>query len=151
MTQQNRWFTLAAALFVLLLVAPLAHAQGTEVRAHIPFPFTVANTSLPAGDYVLTQVDPDNPEAFALTDRAKSIEVLFETASSGRQETEATDGLTSPRLQFDVAGGKAFLTRLDLPSESLSRDVLTGERYKALAQAEDMEWQKKFVDVVVIG
>jgi hypothetical protein len=149
MSLRNRWFTLAAVLFALLCVAPLAQAQNLEVHAHIPFAFTVGDTSLPAGDYVLTQVEPDNPAAYALTDRAKNVEVVFETSDSGREEADRVAGLASPRLQFDTAGGKAFLTRLDLPSESLSRDVLTGTRYREMAPSVD--WQPKSVTCVAAG
>ena len=68
--------TLAFAAFLAAsLAVPSACAQGVVLRARVPFPFTVAETSMPAGNYLISSpssgviriANADNNMAAAVT------------------------------------------------------------------------------------
>lgn len=141
---RSYFLVLAAALVAALLAAPAAQAQ-IAWNASIPFSFTVADTSLPAGDYLVQEVDQNNPSTFALTNAERDVEVLFKTAPAG----EDLNGNT-PQLQFDVANGEAYLTAVAIPMEDLYRDVLPGDKYEAAKANDDLEWETKTVTIVVV-
>jgi len=52
----KRILLLAAATFAICLMTTASHAQAEQLklRFHIPFPFTVENTTFAAGEYEVT-------------------------------------------------------------------------------------------------
>lgn len=143
MRQRKLYLSLAAALLAALLVAPAAQAQ-IAWNASIPFSFTVADTTLPAGDYLVQEVDQNNPSTFALTNADRDIEVLFKTAPAGEQRPGEM-----PRLIFDTIDAAAYLSGVSIPMEQLHRDVLPGDRYEE-AMEKEMEMEEKVVTLVVV-
>lgn len=142
MRQTRQFLFVAAALLAALLIAPAAHAQ-IAWNANIPFDFTVADTTLPAGDYLVQEVDQNDPSTFALTDRDRGIEVLFKTAPAAEQRPGDT-----PRLTFDATQGQAFLTGISIPGEQLHRDVLPGDKYES-AKDDQMAMEEKVITLVI--
>jgi hypothetical protein len=64
----------AIALFVgaALMTANSATAQSSVVKVNVPFAFTVNNTFLPAGSY-LVGFDSANPELLVIRDRTNAV------------------------------------------------------------------------------
>ena len=58
-------FTMAACLVLVVLLAAAAQAQTAHLRliANIPFQFNVGDKTLPAGEYIVTQVNPASDHA----------------------------------------------------------------------------------------
>ena len=50
----KRISVLASLALAASLAIPGARAQDLSLKAHIPFPFTVVNTTMPAGDYLVS-------------------------------------------------------------------------------------------------
>src|SRR5215813_8600815 len=67
-------------LLSLLLVGSVqAQLPGTEIRASIPFDFSVRGITLPAGDYTITRIG-DEPAGLLMRNiHDKRKHVLFET------------------------------------------------------------------------
>jgi hypothetical protein len=150
MRQRKKLLTIAAALFAALLIAPLAHAQVT-LEAQVPFAFTVNDTTLPAGEYLITEVDQNDPSAFALTNAEKDVEVIFRTMNSGEHvEMETTDEKRS-ELVFMTAGDRAFLTEINIPGEALTREVVTDQDYERISEMNDEDWRERTIAVVVVS
>lgn len=73
------------------------------IHANIPFAFSVDNTRLPAGEYVISYVSQVGP-IMEIRDVDNNVSVLF--------TTESTEGLNEPAsadLVFDKIGNKDFL------------------------------------------
>jgi len=71
-------YVLALAVGIMLLPA-LAAAQVTDrITVTTKFPFTVGETKLPAGSYVIQPLD-DESEVFELSSTDGKMSVLFET------------------------------------------------------------------------
>ncbi len=53
----KRVLCLAAATFAICLMTTASHAQAEQLklRFHVPFPFTVENTTFAAGEYEVTE------------------------------------------------------------------------------------------------
>lgn len=100
---------LVAALAVLpLLAAAPAHAQGQDViEVHVPFPFVVENTTLPAGTYYIGRVDPADPGAMQLESQDQRTNVFFTT----NEDTDPKPPEQS-EIVFDELGGHHFLSEV---------------------------------------
>src|SRR6185295_3539020 len=97
---------IAMGCLLSLLVVGSVHAQlpGTEIRASIPFDFTVRGKTLPAGEYALTRIG-DEPSGLLIRNvRDKREHIVF--------ETEPKDARRIPRrnvLVFNRYGDSYFL------------------------------------------
>ncbi len=105
----------AIALFVAstLLTVGSAVAQDRQVKATVPFNFTVNNSWLPAGTYTIGS-NSDTPNLLSIRDRAKSVHIL-------------AMGLTDPRdsekvgkLVFHRYGNQYFLSEIRCGSASMN-------------------------------
>ena len=119
----------AGCLLTLLVVAGSARAQmpGTEIRASIPFDFTVRGRTLPAGDYELVRVT-DDPGGLMLRklDR-KHDHVVF--------ETEAMDVHNRARrseLVFNKYGDEYFLSEVVTAGEQNGRELTPSHAERTL-------------------
>jgi len=81
---------LVLGLLALGLVHGNAVAQTEMIIADIPFEFTVSNTTLPAGRYDITKVEPWE---FVLANAKGDVKVIF--------QTEPTENLSTPKV-FEV-------------------------------------------------
>jgi hypothetical protein len=82
-----------------------AFAQVTgPITAQIPFGFTVRDKSFPAGTYVLSNANDQNPNTMELRSKDGRHHILFTTeAATPRREP------AKPELVFDKAGNSYFL------------------------------------------
>jgi len=94
---------LVAAIALLGAGASQAGAQQDELKTHVPFAFVVSGVEMPAGDYVIQDVN-DSPDIVSITSRDGRRSVYAITIA-------ATDrGNTSePVVTFDKIGGRYML------------------------------------------
>jgi hypothetical protein len=86
-----------------------AQDQDTEpdLKANIPFRFTVADTSLPAGEYTIKRVDDTNPGALEIRSANNRVSVVFLTESA-----QAEHSPTKSDLVFNKVGSRYFLSQV---------------------------------------
>ena len=134
MKKENLRIFVLFALFTFLAVAPL-HAQSSrEQTANIPFSFTVADKTFPAGEYRVERLNPSSDKAAIAVKSADghlTKIVLTTPVQAGGEVRE------SAKLVFNRYGQQYFLaqvwtaaddTGLRLPQSkterSLSRDAV---------------------------
>jgi hypothetical protein len=103
----------AIALFVgaALMTVNSATAQSSVVKVNVPFAFTVNNTFLPAGSY-LVGFDSANPELLVIRDRTNAVK-----AWDFGQRSSIGEGNPSA-LVFHRYGSQYFLSEVRLESAS---------------------------------
>ena len=98
------WMSFAIAL-VVVATASVARAEEL-VKAYVPFAFIVGDSRLPAGDYIVKEVDSD-PSVISLTsaDGHQSTFTLTMASSSGELQAQ-------PQLVFEKFDDQYFLARV---------------------------------------
>lgn len=98
-------FGILAILMILSLsiVVPNMSAQ-TIAKATVPFPFTVGQTEMPAGNYIISSV---SDSAIAIMGREKGTNVVGLVRS---EQPKTNDGAT--KLVFHKYGDKYFLSQV---------------------------------------
>ena len=108
-----------------------ANAQirsDAQIRANIPYSFVVNNTTLPAGGYVITVVDPLASVLKIRSANGKTA-VLFDT------ETVAVPGLAPhTELVFDKIGETYFLSRVFLEGDGGGNQLLKSKMQRRLEE-----------------
>jgi hypothetical protein len=127
--------TSTIALFVLASFFTIQRASAQDTRLSkvtIPFAFTVNDTALPAGKYVVSSLSVESPDTLVIASRDfhHPISVIVMTSPSGRVNR---DHLT--RLVFNTYGGRYFLR--EIVSRTNSTDaILSISRKEKKAVAE---------------
>lgn len=119
-------------LFALSLAAPAAIAQdkqAVQLVVDIPWPFTVENTTLPAGRYMIDQAR-DMEWEWTIADAKGAVKVLFST-----EPAEMAKPPKSYEATFDVVGDHHFLVSLWLASD-------TGGFYIPMTRSEKAVWKQ---------
>ena len=118
----KRFFGLmvASCLLTLLVMAGSARAQmpGTEIRASIPFDFTVRGQTLPAGDYELMRVTEDPSGLMLRKVDGKHEHVVFET-----EAVDIRDIAHKSELVFNQYGERYFLSEVVTAGEQTGREL----------------------------
>ena len=101
---------------VLLAAAPLSFAQGRtgELKASIPFPFVVADQTLPAGKYTITPLG----ETFFRIYGAGNVGVLVHTHS-----TERTEPASATKMVFRRYQDTQLLSEIWIAGNRIGRQV----------------------------
>jgi hypothetical protein len=126
----KRILCLAAATFAICMITTASHAQAEnlKLRFHVPFPFTVENTTFAAGEYEVTE-----PAHLILELRnVGSQAAAFEHATPVRSGKK-TDGRT--RLTFHLYGSEYFLAAVSDGSYQSTYDLRLSKEEKRLADA----------------
>jgi hypothetical protein len=116
-------FGILTTLTLSLLVSVLTHAQ-TIARATVPFDFTVGQTQMRAGTYVIS---PLTQAAIMIRDgkTSEGVYTLFRSEQAGR-------GDSNPKLVFHRYGDKYFLSQvspgygsavMQLPTSKLEKEL----------------------------
>lgn len=104
----------AIALFLTasLMVTRNASAQNHAVKANVPFNFTVNDTTLPAGEYIIASELTDRATLVIIRDRANTIKAMDLALDdpSGTGKTSA--------LVFNHYGDQYFLSKIRFASAS---------------------------------
>ncbi len=106
-----------AALTLLFgaTTSPPAFAFGDEtLRAHIPFPFHVLNSTLPGGDYVIKSTQGIDPALFEIKS-ADGRRVMFFLTECGEPDPSGSE---TTHLVFDQVGEERFLRKVVISGET---------------------------------
>jgi hypothetical protein len=129
------------SLLSLLLVAGSAIAQSRNVRANVPFSFSVGDTTLPTGTYSIGAISSD----------AKTLLVQARGGSGMMVSSNAAESLTpasKTKLVFNRYRDQYFLAEIWVEGATLGRRLPKSSREKELAKelAADLTHQR--VEVV---
>jgi hypothetical protein len=122
-------FVLAATIWIsLLTTAGQGQSEGLSLRFHVPFAFTVENSTFAAGGYEITQ-----PAHLILELRnVNSQAAAFQRVQSARSRKQA-DGRV--RLIFHHYGNEYFLAAVSGGTSNLTYDCPVSKQEKRLADA----------------
>lgn len=141
----KRILSLAVVTIAICLVATATQAQSDslKIRVHVPFSFTVENTTFDAGDYVVTQ--PSNGVLRVQNQSGYSSTVQHVESAHSRMES---DGRV--KLVFHRYGGQYFLAVVSNGSWESTYDFLLSNQERQLAAASP-EPQLSVVSVLATG
>lgn len=119
----------AGCLLTLLVVAGSARAQmpGTEIRASIPFEFTVRGRTLPAGEYELVRINDDPSGLMLRKVDGKHDHVVFET-----EALEVHNRARKSELVFNKYGDEYFLSEVVTAGEQTGRELAPSHAERTL-------------------
>ena len=118
----NRISTVTLLAIASLAACGSAIAQGSNIKANIPFDFTVGNTWMPAGEYTISS-PLQHIVQLRSADNAKTAEIV---STQGYNESRS-----GSKLVFDKYGDQYFLRHVLCPSvASLNLDVPQGKAEK---------------------
>jgi hypothetical protein len=127
----NRISTIALLAIASLATCAGAFGQDRALKANIPFDFTVGNTWMPAGEYIISS--PFGGQVLELRNPHKSA---FVTVIGSMSYDESNSG---SKLVFDTYGDSYFLRHVLCPTvASLNLDVPQGKAEKR-ARARSLE------------
>jgi hypothetical protein len=121
---------IAIALFAVasILGAGNALAQDHQVKATVPFDFTVGNKLLPAGNYTITSVSVNQIE---IRSWDQHVAMLSLTLADDKQSKNGS------KLVFDKIGRQYFLTDILCPASMNVRLPSTDREARARRAAEE--------------
>ena len=109
-------YIVIASLVLMGTFAISAQAQSRsrqEIRVNVPFAFNVANTTLPAGDYRVSIVNPSSDRSVLRIAGTEGTKVMVLTTDiKGHSKTNA-------RLAFRRYGSQYFLAQVWMAAEPL--------------------------------
>jgi hypothetical protein len=141
----KRILSLAVSIIVVSLMTIATHAQtdSLKLRVHVPFPFTVENTTFAAGEYEITQPARSVLELRNLQSQAAA----FEHVEAAHSQKEANGRM---RLIFHRYGSEYFLATVSDGSWQSTYDLRPSKEEKQLADASPMP-HLKVVSVLANG
>ena len=120
---------IAMGCLLSLLVVGSAHAQlpGTEIRASIPFDFTVRGKTLPAGEYTVSRIGDEPVSLLMRNVNNKHEHVVFETEPENVRRTTRRDVLV-----FNRYGDSYFLEEVVTAGEDTARELMPSHAERTL-------------------
>jgi hypothetical protein len=125
----------AIALFVAasFVTAGSAMAQDHQVKASVPFNFTVNGERLPAGTYTIGS-DITSPRVVTITEREKKVHLMAITLP------DSNGSGTTNQLVFHKYGNQYFLSEIRCDSASMNAHLTTSKQEKwAKAQTQEAD------------
>jgi hypothetical protein len=125
----NRVFKIALFIFASFALIHSASAQHAISRVTIPFAFTVAGTTLPAGEYVVSSLSFESPDTLVISSSN------FHHPRSARIMTLGNDKVIANRansLIFNAYGSRYFLHEIVSPTNSTDAILPTSKQEKKL-------------------
>jgi hypothetical protein len=101
----------------LLLVAGSAFAQGGQIRATIPFNFTVSHTTLPAGDYSVSTTGGTGSILVIQGANGKALKLV------GSNLVQASKLSDRTKLVFRCYGDRYFLAQVWMRGSQMGREL----------------------------
>lgn len=137
-----RYKNLVAAfsfLAAIMLSTTLAHAQlVNELEANIPFAFSVDNTQLPAGEYIIHPIGEIENTTLQIENPAKNIGVFILIRNDQFTEMPKTSELT-----FDKIGNHYFLRGITVQDSDLGYNLSeSNEELRVAKSGAKMETHK---------
>jgi len=123
---------LSLCLLVGLGSAITSQAQvesDANIRANVPHSFVVNNTTLPAGNYVVTVVDTTDLNVLEIRSADDKLAVLFDT-----EPVNVNRLSRKSELVFDQIGDTYFLARVFMSGDEGGNQLLKGKRQQRMEQ-----------------
>jgi len=118
----------------LLLVGGLTAAQAqmdsdTTIDANIPFQFVVGTTTLPAGKYVIRQVDDseDMPNVLEIRSANGKVATILDT-----ENTSLNQAPKKTEVIFDRIGNQYFLSQIFVEGENYGVQAIESKMERKL-------------------
>lgn len=118
------------ALVTLAAAGCVGQSKPGDLITDIPFPFVVANHTLPAGRYTVTRISETNIRIYAGNEQG----VLVQTHSVQGRTQEA-----SAKVVFHRYGGTYFLSQVWIAANGIGRELSTSPAEKELSKRGDEE------------
>lgn len=129
---KTKMLMLSTALAMLFLVSgiPGYAVVAGRINADIPFSFTVENTTLPAGKYVISAPVESDPQVLEIHQENGDLSVLFltEEAASHMRETRT-------ELVFHRIGDKEFLSQVWMAGSSTGSRLIPSRTEKKMQES----------------
>ena len=143
----KKFFNIPLAIMMLLAVLAVgAHAQTSsaqKVIASIPFTFNVGKTTLPAGKYTITVVNPSSDRKVLQIRRLDGHDsVMVQTTTNTVQASEKA------KLVFDRYGDRYVFSQAQLAGDSTS---LAAVRHKEPAEKNATAKVNKKSAIVIVA
>jgi hypothetical protein len=121
--------TIFTAILLLALASVVVRAQERPIlMATVPFPFTVENTTLPAGNYIVSILPPYSMMIKVQSaDGHKSVMILA-IPSRSLEKSKAV------KMVFHRFGNEYFLAQVWEQGSAVHRDLRSGDRARELAK-----------------
>ena len=132
--KRNLFWVLTIVTLCLLISIPSMSAQ-TIAKANVPFAFTVGQTEMPAGNYIISSA-VDSAIAIMNRDKGRSVVTVFRT-----EQPKSNNGTT--KLVFHRYGDKCFLSQvtrgfggnvLQLPASNQEKDAQIQKARQAISE-----------------
>lgn len=119
-----------AGMFLFGALAVGAKAQDPDqITVKVPYSFIVGNKTLPAGNYRVNRVSPNNQNELVLSSLENKVGVLVVSS-----ETEDVRG-SMPKLVFEDIGGEHLLTKIQTAEHLFALPVSRAAVTEATAKA----------------
>lgn len=103
----SKYIRMFAGMFLFGALAIGVKAQAVDqITVKVPYSFVVGDKTLPAGNYRVNRVSPNNQNELVLSSFDNKVGVLVVAG-----ETEDAHG-TTPELVFEDIGGEHLLTKI---------------------------------------
>jgi hypothetical protein len=117
------------SLLSLLLVAGSAIAQTSPVRANVPFDFTVAGKTVPAGTYTVGELGQGHSPELLLLQSKDGLHMIIESNAA-----ENGNGANKTKLVFNRYKDQYFLSEIWVQRATSGRHIPKTGREKELAR-----------------
>jgi hypothetical protein len=114
----------------LLLVAACANAQSVNLKADVPFDFTVGKSILPAGAYSIQSLNTGTGHALAIRGKDSSTNMM-----AAANNAETLNASPNSRLVFHKYGDQYFLSQIWLQGEKVGRQFTASRREAEIAKS----------------
>jgi hypothetical protein len=120
--------TIFTTVLLLAVASVVVRAQERPIlKATVPFPFTVENTALPAGNYIVSILPPYNMIKVQSADGRKNVMILA-IPSRSLEKSKAV------KMVFHRFGNEYFLVQVWEQGSAVHRDLRSGDRARELAK-----------------
>jgi hypothetical protein len=122
-------FSILILFAALVVTSGMAATRSRSVTVQIPFDFTVAGKSLPAGRYLVERSTLSSAEGISLrsVDKQSGVFVLTSTVRSEWRQKES-------RLVFNRYHDQYFLSEVWTSGEATGRELIKSAKERALAE-----------------
>jgi len=114
----------------LLLVAACANAQNVNVKANVPFDFTVGKSNLSAGTYNIQSISTGTGKVLVIRGEDAANSMLASPNSA-----ETLNPSPDSRLVFHKYGSQYFLSQIWLEGERVGREFKISRREAEMAKS----------------
>ena len=127
----------AVALFGFLGSTHADASTTPEIQANIPFAFTVENSTLPAGMYVVRRLDDAEPNVMEIRSKDRRLSVVFLVG-----EATTRTAPNEAELVFDTFGNRHFLSEVFQVGDSVGVEAMKGREELRLGKSESRTGRK---------